>query len=109
MAIIIPIKDNVNHTITIELESVIYKLGFLYNSGSGFWSMAIWDETDNLLLSGIKIVANYPLIFSYKNNSLPPGDFYCEISNIQASINRTSFSSDEAKLLYLTQEEVETI
>jgi hypothetical protein len=109
MAIIIPIKDNPNHTITIELESVIYKLGFVYNTEGAFWSMTIWDEDDNLLLSGIKIVANYPLLFSHKNNSLPTGDFYCEIADTQASINRNSFLSGEAKLLYLTLEEVQSI
>jgi hypothetical protein len=109
MAVIIPIKNNPNHTLIIELESVIYKLGFLYNVEGAFWSMTIWDENDNLLIAGIKIVANYPLLFSHINSSLPPGDFYCEIADTSASINRTAFSSGEAKLLYLTQEEVETI
>ena len=109
MAIIIPIKNNPNHTITIELESLIYKLGFLYNTEGGFWTMTIWDEEDNLLLSGLKIVANYPLLFLHKNDSLPSGDFYCEIADTQASIGRNSFSSEEAKLLYLTEEEFATI
>jgi len=109
MGLIIPIKDNPNHTLTIELESSIYKLGFLYNSLGGFWSMDIWNEDDEILLLGIKIVANYPLTFPYRNVSLPPGDFYCEIADIEASIGRSSFSSGEAKLLYLTQEEIEDI
>lgn len=109
MAVIISIKDNPNHTLIVELEGIIFKLGFLYNSGSSFWAMTIWDEDDTLLVSGIKIIANYPLIFSHKNNSLPKGDFYCEIADVKSSITRDSFSSGEAKLLYLTQEEIETI
>jgi len=109
MAIIIPIKNNPNHTLIIELESVVYKLSFQYNTGGDCWSMAIYDNNDNLVLAGIKLVANYPLLFSHKNDSLPIGDFYCEISNKSTSIDRTSFSSGEAKLLYLTQAEIETI
>ena len=107
MAIIIPIRDNPNHTFTIELEAVIYKLGFLYNTVGDFWVLDIWDEDDVLLIAGIRIVANYPLLFSHVNSTLPPGDFYCEIADIKALINRSSFSSGAAKLLYLTQEEIE--
>ena len=109
MAVIIPIKNNPNHTLVIELESIIYKLGFQYNVEGAFWAMTIWDEDDNLIIAGIKIVANYPLLSSHKGASLPGGDFYCEIADTSASINRTAFSSGEAKLLYLTQTEVETI
>jgi len=109
MAVIIPIKNNPNHTLVIELESIIYKLGFQYNVQGAFWAMTIWDENDSVIIAGIKIVANYPLLFSYKKSSLPDGDFYCEISDKSASINRTAFSSGEAKLLYLTQTEIETI
>ena len=109
MATIIPIKNNPNHTITIELESKLFKLWFLYNSISDFWTMSLYDENDNLLVSNIKIVANYPLLFTHKNKSFPLGDFYCEITNRSATISRNSFSSGEAKLLYLTQEEVKLI
>lgn len=109
MAISIPIKNDPNHTIVIELDNKIYKLGFLYNTKATFWSITLWDENDNLLLSNIKIVANYPLIFPYKNANLPTGDFICQISDKTASITRDSFSLLKANLLYLTQEEIETI
>lgn len=106
MAIIIPIKNNPNHTIIIELDNRLYKLGFLYNTLRSFWSLTIWDEDDIMLISGIKIVANYPLLFSHKNNSLPLGNFYCEITSKSSLITRNSFLSGEAKLLYLTQKEL---
>lgn len=109
MATIIPIKDNPNHTLTIELDSSIYKLGFLYNTVGNFWAMTIWDGDDTLLLSGLKVVANYPLMFAHKNELLPTGDFYCEITDTKASVGRNSFSSNEAELLYLSKEEVATI
>jgi len=109
MATIIPIKNNPNHTLTIELDSKIFKLLFLYNSIGSFWTMSLYNEDDNLLVSNIKLVANYPLLFTHRNVNFPSGDFYCEIADTSAVISRNSFSSGEAKLLYLTQEEIELI
>lgn len=106
MALIIPIKDNPNHTLLMELDSKIYKLGFKFNSVGLFWTLDIWTEDDVLLLAGIKMVANYPLIFSHKIKSLPTGDFICEISDASARIERDSFSSGKAKFLYLTADEL---
>lgn len=104
MAIIIPIKDNPNHSLKIELEKVLYKLDFIYNTYFNFWSMSIFDEDDNLIVAGVKIVANYPMI-SHLNKL--KGDFICQIANTKAEINRTSFSGSEAILLYLTEAEIE--
>lgn len=109
MAKIIPIKDNPNHTLLIELDSKIYKLGFKYNTVGLFWTMDIYTEDETLLLAGIKIVPNYALLFSHINANLPDGDFICEVSDINSRIIRDSFSSGKAKLLYLTQNELETL
>ena len=110
MAVIIPIKDNSNHELTIELENIIYRLYFLYNEKFDYWSMSIFNEDDDLLLSGIKIVPNYPMIYYLNNRVDITGDFYCEISSKKtSSITRNSFVSGEANLLYLTDEEVATI
>lgn len=109
MAVIIPIKDNPNHTLLIELESKMYKFWFKFNVLGEFWTMDIYSEDDVLLLAGVKLVANYPLIFANKNILLPPGDFICEISDVAASIVRDSFSSGKAKLLYLAEVELETL
>jgi len=106
MAILIPIKNDPNHTLNIELDSKIFKLWFLYNSNFDYWSISLYDENDNLLVSNIKIVANYPLMFTHKNENFPLGDFYCEISDVSGKITRNSFLSQEAKLVYLTQEEI---
>ena len=106
MAVIIPIKNNPNHTLLVELESKLYKFWFKFNVLGDFWTMDIYSEDDVLLLAGIKMVANYPLIFANKNTLLPTGDFVCESPDIYARIVRDSFSSGKVKLLYLTEAEV---
>jgi hypothetical protein len=109
MAIIIPIKDNPNHSITIELESTIYQLVFRFNTVNEFWTMDILTEDGVALLNGIKIVPNYPLIFTHKNSLLPNGDFIAQIADSSARITRNTFSNGSAKLLYLTQDELKTL
>lgn len=109
MATVIPIKDNPNHTILIDLDNKIYKLAFLFNTVAEFWTMDIYTENELLLVSGIKIVPNYPLIFSHANPDLPTGDFICEISDTKSRIIRNSFSTGKSKLLYLTKDELQTL
>lgn len=102
MEIIIPIKDDPNHTLIIQLDDNIFKFGFLYNTISDSWGVKIWDSNDNLLITGARIVANYPLIFNRKNESFPKGDLFCETSNPSVSIGRESFSSGETVLIFIS-------
>ena len=109
MANLIPIKDDPNHTFTINLDSKLLKLEFLYNSLFDFWAMTIYNDLDDTLIAGVKIVPNYLLLYNNKASGLPSGDFYCEISDFSSSIGRNSFSSKEANLLYLTKEETKLV
>jgi hypothetical protein len=109
MAIEIPIKDNPNHSLLIEIESRIYQFIFRYNSKHDFWTIDISTENGIELLVGIKIVANYPLLFSHKNSFLPSGDIIARIVDKDARINRNSFKDGLATLLYLSEYELKTI
>lgn len=109
MATIIPIKDNPNHSIIQSIDSVIYQFVFKYNSKFDFWTMDILTEDGSAILYGIKIVANYPLIFSHKNSLLPDGDFMAQTSDKNYRIGRDSFSTGKAQLIYLTSDELKAI
>jgi len=106
MSLIIPIKNSPNHTIFIDLDAITYKLEFLYNSVANFWSMSIYDDDDNLLIAGVKIIPNYPLLTQYVNSSLPQGEIICEVSNTTEQITRDTFVKQEATLLYITESEL---
>lgn len=109
MATIIPVRENPNHTILINLDSITYKFWFLYNEAGEFWTISIYNEEDTLLISDVKIMPNYPLLFPYKNIELLKGDLYCEISDVSKSINFDNLTSGEAVLLYLSKEELQEI
>ena len=105
MAVIIPIRDNPNYTLSIELEGAVYRIGVLYNARNDFWSLTLWDNNDILLVAGVKIVPNYPLLYNFKNELLPSGDLYCQVSDINVNITRDSFVTRDAVLLYISNEE----
>lgn len=110
MSQIIPIKNNPNHTIIINLDDKLYTLWFLYNTYGDFWTLTIYDENDTILVSGLKIVANYPLLNPYKRNtSLPKGNFYCQTSDFKMNIGRKAFADKKATLLYLAENELDFI
>lgn len=105
MAISILIENNPNYTIRIPLGNILYRLDFLYNTLEDFWTFSIYNDDDNLLISGVKIVANYLLLENYKTDLLPSGDFYCLTSDLTIRIGRNSFVNNEADFLYLSAEE----
>lgn len=109
MPINIPIRDNSNHSFLQVLDNKTYKFDFLYNSIGDFWTFDLYDDNDNLIVGSVKIIANYPLLFYFAYDELPDGDIFCEIYDKTKRINRNSFVSGEAKLYYLTREEIEAL
>jgi hypothetical protein len=109
MAIIINIKDNPNHKITQVLDDVVYEFVFRYNQKFDFWTFDILDESGVIIIAGIKIVANFRLLFSYKIEKLPKGDIIAQTSDKKARIGRKSFSTNVAQLIYLPENELKTV
>lgn len=109
MSINIPIKDDPNQVIKIPLDQVVYNLKFLYNTLVDGWTMGIFDEEDNPILIDLKIVPNMFAIRDFVNNGLPPGDFVCNVESSIQKINRDSFANGEAQLIYLTEDDIESL
>ena len=106
MANLIPIKDDPNFSIELDINSKIYNLHFLYNEYANFWNFSIIDYNQNNILSGVKIIPNFPLIYYYKNSELPIGDFYCKIVDKNSVIDRNSFKNSKAKFFHISNDEL---
>lgn len=64
-----------NFSIQANLDNVTYTLEFLWNDRFSAWFMNVLDEQgDNMLLAGIRLVANYPLSL-YQSIRQPRGVF----------------------------------
>lgn len=71
---IIPTRtDSARYTQTIELDKVTFTLAFEWNDRAEGWFLDIYDATGVLLLSGVRIVINYPFMNKYRDSRLPAG------------------------------------
>ncbi len=75
---VIPVDSTgTNYTLDVSLSGSVYRFGLHWNTRGQFWSLDIFDQADNPLATGIKLVADWELIGGLGNSALPPGFLYC--------------------------------
>lgn len=92
-----------------RLDGRDYLLRFRYNERENRWYLSIYDEEEEPILLGLKIVANWRLLKPYKYDpNVPPG----ELIAVDMTGNGSPPGLDElgegrrCELLYLTREEL---
>lgn len=73
----IPISDaadKVAFYFLVELDGTDYQCSFRWNSREGFWYMSLFDLDGNPIRTGLKVVANWPLIRLDRTGNRPPGE-----------------------------------
>ena len=84
-------------------------------NNTGFWTMDIRDDKNIDIVRGIKLVPNFPLLNQYRrlSNKLPRGEFLVAVVNQSVeknqTISREGFSSGEFTLIYVPQEEFDSL
>lgn len=72
----ITMYDTASFSESVTLDGNEYRLRFYWNTRGQFWSMDIADANNNPLVSGVKLIANFPLLIQHTEEGLPPGDFF---------------------------------
>lgn len=67
--------DLANFEFLIELDNVVFRLKFKFNQREDVWYFDIFDELQNPLRTGIKIVVNYPMLTRLRTQTRPAGEF----------------------------------
>jgi len=64
-----------DYTLRTRLDGREYNLRFLWNQREGRWYLNISDDSDTPIVSGQKLVCNWPLLRFYQyDKRVPPGD-----------------------------------
>jgi hypothetical protein len=71
----IPMFDVADFSEKVTLDGGIYGLRFYWNTRGAFWSMDISDANANPIVSGVKLIINFPMLLQYRTSALPPGFF----------------------------------
>jgi len=74
MAIICPLYSDPYYFYSIDLSGDAYTLTFRWSNRSQQWLMNIEDADDNMIIRGVPLAPNYPLIRQYSIEK-PIGDF----------------------------------
>lgn len=73
--VLLPCEPGVaRYTFRCELDRTTFNFAFEWNDRDSGWYMSIFDVSGNPLLSGRRVVLNYPLINLYRDTHLPLGN-----------------------------------
>lgn len=73
--VVIPTRGDIGaYYFRVELESVLYELAFQHNDRERRWYMDLRSGDGIPIRSGIKVVANFPLLRMLSGLNRPPGE-----------------------------------
>ena len=101
----INIPDMNDSMSTITIDEKEYKMRFTYNELYDYWNFGLYKGDDTPLISMVKIVPNFPLLYPYANAESPDGDFGC-ISELK-KVGRNDFISKLAEFVYIPRKDLE--
>lgn len=92
---IIPVRSDLPaYDFQITLDDVILNLSFSWSERSQLWSMDVADLNQDMIVSGVPLFTEYPLLFRFKDERLPPGQWFCvDTKNEGKNPGRDDFGS----------------
>lgn len=105
---LIGLADANDFVTQVTLDSVILRLHFAWNGDN--WTFGIRDADDNVIVRGIPIRVNHPMLMPYRRH-LPmlKGEFFAVCNDGSCVIKRDDFLNGRVKFIYMTREEVEAV
>ena len=82
-----------NFTVDVDLSGVTFRLRFLWNTRGEYWKVSLLDTNDNIIVSGQKLVSNFPLFYRNVSLSLPRGLLFC-VDTAGNGITRDNLGTD---------------
>jgi hypothetical protein len=89
---------------TTVLDGVSYIFSFSYNTRFLKWIMDIFNEDNEIVLSGIPLYSDRVLLNNYKHLAIPQGDLFCiDTEALNEDPNKNEFGT-RFKLIYVEPE-----
>jgi hypothetical protein len=78
----LPLYDEEDYSYSVSLEENSYTLRFIYSERSSLYFLSLYDEDDVLIIGGLALTPNYPLLLDYPLPNLTGWLWMQEISKI---------------------------
>ena len=98
----IPTRDDLaNYNQSIALDGVIFNFEFRFNTRDDAWYFNLLDEAGNRIRSGIKTVANFPLLRIVRDLARPAGELVIHDPRVIPAPPALEELGDTSLLIYL--------
>ncbi|WP_028353434.1 phage baseplate plug family protein [Bordetella petrii] len=104
--ITIPVIDANDSLTEVELEGGTYFLRLSWNSEADLWVLGIENANNEVIIAGIALVPDTPLLAQYRYLPLPPGEIVALAPDRRNTISREALPSGDVTLVYVTAQEV---
>lgn len=97
-----------DQTIQAVFDNYPVSLRLRWNERFGFWSIGIYDRESSPIITGIKLVQNYPLLSKFKIDSFTGDLYFIRTYGEKSRPDIDSVGGDHI-LVYATKEEIDEL
>jgi len=98
---IIPIPDANDSLTEVELGGVTFFLRASWNSEAGLWTLSIENAGNEVIVAGIAVVPDTPLLARFRHLAVPAGELVALAADARDVVTRGALPGAEVTLIYL--------
>ncbi|WP_313378009.1 phage baseplate plug family protein [Achromobacter insolitus] len=102
----IPVIDANDSLTEVELEGMTYFLQLSWNSEAGQWTLSIENAYNEIIVAGIAVMPDRPLLAWYRHLAVPPGELVALAPDRRNTISREALPAGQVVLIYVESAEV---
>lgn len=104
--IVIPVLDANDSLTEVVLDDETFFLRLSWNSEGQFWTLGVENAYNEVIITGIALVPDTPLLARYRHLLVPDGELFALTPDRRDTISREALPSGDVALVYLDAEEV---
>ena len=101
------VADENDQILEATLDGTVFYIGLHYNSEMDGYTISFQNSEREVLISGIAVVPNAPLLYRYRRDFMPAGEMVVVLYGEDREVRRDSFKNEMAFLMYVTESELE--
>ncbi|WP_066733534.1 phage baseplate plug protein [Cupriavidus sp. D384] len=102
----LPVSDANDSLIEVELDGMTCFLRLSWNSEAELWSLAIENAYNELIVAGVAVVPDTPLLARFRHLSVPPGELVALVPDRRDAVGREALPAGDVALIYVEASEL---
>lgn len=108
---VIEVTDTNSQLIEAVLDETLYYIVLNWNETNKNWTMGLRNSGYRMIVDGISIVPNFPLLYQFRYSDMPEGELMVLTANVRNGpiprLETDSFFNGNYELVYMTRSELE--